>query len=217
MKTITVGRSEACDIIINEPNISRIHAEISLSEGKYAFRDVSTNGSTVNGRSIINSEVTINSNSSILLAHSIPLYWSRIEALLPSDGGKPIPGNKTEFSNTNEYSNHTPSNTYKNQGMFRNSFSSDGRIRRLEYGLSYIFYFIYALIIGFIVGFTGIDEGFIYLLLIPGYWFILVQGAKRCHDRGNSGWYQLIPFYGLWMLFAEGDLGINEYGHNPKG
>lgn len=51
---------------------------------------------------------------------------------------------------------------------------------------------------------------------IPLIWFFLAQGAKRCHDRGNSGWYQLIPFYGFWMLFADGDAGVNNYGVNPK-
>jgi uncharacterized membrane protein YhaH (DUF805 family) len=45
----------------------------------------------------------------------------------------------------------------------------------------------------------------------------LAQGAKRCHDRGNSGWYLLIPFYVFWMLFADSDIGANEYGLNPKG
>ena len=34
--------------------------------------------------------------------------------------------------------------------------------------------------------------------------------------RGNSGWYQIIPFYVLWMLFAEGDKEANEYGNPPK-
>jgi uncharacterized membrane protein YhaH (DUF805 family) len=57
----------------------------------------------------------------------------------------------------------------------------------------------------------------IFLFFIPVVYFMLAQGAKRCHDRGNSGWYQMIPFYALWMLFAESDHGINEYGPNPKG
>ena len=55
------------------------------------------------------------------------------------------------------------------------------------------------------------------ILLIPVYWFLLAQGAKRCHDRGNSGWYQIIPFYNLWMLFADSEKGVNDYGLNPKG
>ena len=48
-------------------------------------------------------------------------------------------------------------------------------------------------------------------------YFLIAQAAKRCHDRGNSGFYQLIPFYVLWLLFADSDPGNNEYGPNPKG
>ena len=54
------------------------------------------------------------------------------------------------------------------------------------------------------------------IMLVPYCWFIWAQGAKRCHDRGNSGWYQIIPFYGFWMLFAEGETTANEYGNSPK-
>lgn len=103
------------------------------------------------------------------------------------------------------------------QGMFSQPFSFSGRIRRLEYFISGILAYIYALMIGFFVGASGGGEGTMYLFLIPAYWFIWAQGAKRCHDRGNSGWYQLIPFYGLWMLFGDGDEFENEYGPDPKG
>jgi len=47
-------------------------------------------------------------------------------------------------------------------------------------------------------------------------WFSLAQTTKRCHDIGNSGWYQLIPFYNLFLLFGNGEIAENEYGINPK-
>lgn len=106
--------------------------------------------------------------------------------------------------------------------MFRNPFSFSGRIRRTEYGLSMIICFVINLFMQGIVGITAESDAasallILYLImLIPYFWFIWAQGAKRCHDRGNSGWYQIIPFYSLWMLFAEGETGTNEYGNSPK-
>lgn len=99
--------------------------------------------------------------------------------------------------------------------MFKNPFSFSGRIRRTEYGLSFIIYFIVYVVI--LLSTNDLEEnGLLWLLFIPLIWFMLAQAAKRCHDLGNSGWWQLIPFYGLWLLFQAGDTGFNEYGENPK-
>lgn len=102
--------------------------------------------------------------------------------------------------------------------MFEKSFSFKGRIRRSEYGISFIIYFVLNLIIS---AFTeaGGEEAIIFSLLftIPNLWFFWAQGAKRCHDLGKSGWFQIIPFYVLWMIFQEGEVGVNKYGDNPKG
>jgi uncharacterized membrane protein YhaH (DUF805 family) len=54
------------------------------------------------------------------------------------------------------------------------------------------------------------------LLYIPMIWIMLAQGAKRCHDRGNSGWFQIIPFYYIIMLFGDGERHRNQYGEDPK-
>ncbi len=100
--------------------------------------------------------------------------------------------------------------------MFKNPFSFSGRIRRLEYGLSYIVFLASFFLAGGIVEMIPKAESLILLLIIPSYWFLLAQGTKRCHDLGNSGFYQIIPFYGLFMLFGEGNYGANKYGYNPK-
>ncbi|GAB0156048.1 DUF805 domain-containing protein [Chryseobacterium sp. Alg-005] len=103
--------------------------------------------------------------------------------------------------------------------MFKNVFSFNGRIRRTEYGISYLIYI--CIIVPLRVYVDSANSSGAYLLFfavyIPLLIVLLAQGAKRCHDRGNSGWFQLIPFYVFWMLFADSDPGQNEYGPNPKG
>jgi len=101
------------------------------------------------------------------------------------------------------------------KGMFSSPFSFDGRIRRTEYGISLIIYVIVASFVNAIVE-SG-EVPIIGLAYIPMLWFLWAQGAKRCHDVGNNGWWQIIPFYGFWLLFQDGQPGLNEYGQNPKG
>ena len=100
--------------------------------------------------------------------------------------------------------------------MFQKPFSFNGRIRRTEYGISYLAYMALGIGFSFIVE-SSPALGILGLLYIPMIWFLFAQGAKRCHDRGNSGWYQIIPFYVFWMIFADSDYGENQYGPNPKG
>jgi uncharacterized membrane protein YhaH (DUF805 family) len=100
--------------------------------------------------------------------------------------------------------------------MFRRPFSFEGRIRRTEYGLTVLIYYAFVFILE--IADTALNsDGIVYLALIPALWFMLAQGTKRCHDRSHHGGWQLIPFYMLWMLFADGDPHTNKYGEDPKG
>jgi len=114
--------------------------------------------------------------------------------------------------------------------MFKSPFSFDGRIRRTEYGLSIIITAAYQVILASIIGaalassnsYSSYNDrissyyGICFLFSLPAMIFIWAQGAKRCHDVGVSGWYQLIPFYGLYLLFADGEVGATQYGNDPK-
>lgn len=100
--------------------------------------------------------------------------------------------------------------------MFDKPFSFEGRIRRTEYGLSLIIYFVLYFILILIIEESRGDLGFLGLAYIPMLWFVWAQGAKRCHDIGVTGWMQLVPFYVLWMIFQEGKPHTNSYGTNPK-
>jgi pSer/pThr/pTyr-binding forkhead associated (FHA) protein len=55
---VTLGRSRQCDVVLNDPNVSRQHAEIRPRGGSWVLTDLgSTNGSSLNGRRIEGSEV----------------------------------------------------------------------------------------------------------------------------------------------------------------
>ncbi len=117
-------------------------------------------------------------------------------------------GSENSSETTNGYS-------VKKQRMFSNPFSFCGRIRRTEYGISFIIYALIYVIVEALFA-TG-DYPNVGLAYFPLSWFYLAQGAKRCHDLGKNGWWQLIPFYPIWLIFAGGYNEINQYGRNPKG
>jgi len=105
------------------------------------------------------------------------------------------------------------------QGMFSSPFSFEGRIRRREFGISFIIFNSVYAYVGWALGAgPATNDGTVFVLIhLPMYWFFLAQSAKRCHDVGHNGFWQFIPFYVFWLLFQNGKPGINEYGPNPKG
>jgi uncharacterized membrane protein YhaH (DUF805 family) len=101
----------------------------------------------------------------------------------------------------------------------------DGRARRTEYwmytlfwGVFYIAVILVDVLLAVSIGIFGLT--FIYLLgtIVPS----LAVGARRLHDTGRSGWFQLIsliPFGSIVLIVfyvEDGHPGANQYGMNPK-
>jgi pSer/pThr/pTyr-binding forkhead associated (FHA) protein len=56
---VVLGRSRECDIMVNDPNVSRRHAELRSSGGRWSVHDLgSTNGIKVNGRRVDQHELS---------------------------------------------------------------------------------------------------------------------------------------------------------------
>lgn len=106
------------------------------------------------------------------------------------------------------------------QSLFAHPFSFEGRIRRLEFGLSYILYILLMVCIGALSD----EVPVLGLFAIPLIWFWLAQLCKRFHDRNQSGVRiitLIIPLYNIYvslmLFFADGDEYENDYGPDPKG
>ncbi|HLH64315.1 MAG TPA: FhaA domain-containing protein [Solirubrobacteraceae bacterium] len=55
---VLIGRSRQCDVVLDDPNVSRSHAEIRPRGGSWVLRDLgSTNGTRLNGRRVDGPEV----------------------------------------------------------------------------------------------------------------------------------------------------------------
>ena len=97
-------------------------------------------------------------------------------------------------------------------------FCFDGRANRAEFWQWVLAVFVINIVLGIVDSIIGkpILQGLFGLaVLLPG----LGVTARRLHDRGMSGWMQLlalIPFIGaiivLVMCIPEGDAGENKYG-----
>lgn len=83
MKTITVGRYPTCDIIIEDYDVSRVHAEVSRYEDKFLYKDTSKNGSLINGKLCKCESVIVEAGTEILLSGRVKLPWIQVYMLLP--------------------------------------------------------------------------------------------------------------------------------------
>ena len=97
----------------------------------------------------------------------------------------------------------------------------DGRARRKEYWMYFLFNVIIVIVLGILDQVLGTTSksgqgllGGIYGLatLIPG----IAVGIRRLHDTNHSGWWLLCPCVPIIFMFQDGTPGENEYGPNPK-
>ena len=112
--------------------------------------------------------------------------------------------------------------------VLKNYVGFDGRARRKEYWMFYLFNVIISVVLAIIDGVVGLktSSGFgmlvgLYLLavLLPG----IAVTTRRLHDVDKSGWWQLItliPLIGailliVWMATA-GNSSSNRFGPDPK-
>jgi uncharacterized membrane protein YhaH (DUF805 family) len=106
----------------------------------------------------------------------------------------------------------------------QNYVTFSGRARRKEFWMFFIFYMIFAVVIGFVEGLAGMETpvlSCIYglALLLPS----LSVLVRRLHDIDKSGWWfwiALVPFVGGIVLLVfecmEGTKGDNRFGPDPK-
>ncbi len=117
--SITVGRDRSCDIILENPRVSRFHARISIVNGSYLYEDTSTNGTLINGTLVKSRSVNVRPGDNILLASADALPWAKVQSCLPLN---------VNFGQTQSY-NPQPvaangNQGYGNQGHAAASFSS---------------------------------------------------------------------------------------------
>ena len=124
-------------------------------------------------------------------------------------------------SSSSDYKKEEVKNTeLDNTKMFKNAFLFKGRARRSEFWLAYIIFMACMMIPAAISDAMGDSDALAVLgiiIIFGGLYFFLSEGTRRCHDLGHSGFWMLIPYYILWMLFQNSKEGPNEYGNNPKG
>ena len=116
--------------------------------------------------------------------------------------------------------------------VMRDNYANfNGRARRKEYWMFTLFFLLFALLAGFVIGIlsaVGETAAMIAIILAVVWYFAhlvpsLAVTVRRLHDTGKSGWFYLlaiIPYIGGLIIFIftviEGDIGDNSYGRDPK-
>ncbi|MGE7777595.1 DUF805 domain-containing protein [Chitinophaga sp. NPDC101104] len=102
--------------------------------------------------------------------------------------------------------------------VFKKSTDFNGRASRAEFW----WFFLFNLIVSWGISFAGafvLPAALLSIVsLVVTLIFILPGVAvmiRRAHDVNKSGWYMLIPIYGLILAITQGDQSENKYGPDP--
>lgn len=238
MKTVRIGRNPDNDIVYNVQTISGNHADINIyDDGQMQIIDHSTNGTWINGSMLQNAAALVTCSDQVVFPGNIVLDWNQVAAFMRQPV-QPVFQQPTQPAYPQPVQHPVnPPVCRKSKSMFSAPFSINGRIRRsewlltniiLSFGVTLLTSIIFVLCFGGSLlalageayggAGAGIVIGVILLIVLSVVcmWVSIAQNAKRCHDMNHSGWFQLIPFYGFWMLFVDGTPGPNDYGESPK-
>ena len=105
-----------------------------------------------------------------------------------------------------------------------NYINFEGRARRKEYWMFIIFTLIFSVALSIIDGIIGLAPvGLSALFQIAIFVPSIAIGARRLHDVGKSGWWQLLYFALIigWIpliifLCQDSDIGNNAFGGSEK-
>jgi len=108
---------------------------------------------------------------------------------------------------------------YRNvQPFFKHVLSSEGRITRTENFTILLILNIVSIICMTIFQDESSETSVVLRLAkLPLAYLAIMAGVRRCHDTGGSGLRVFIPLYAIYLLFAGGDKGNNEYGSDSRG
>lgn len=103
---------------------------------------------------------------------------------------------------------------------FRQFGNFSGRANRKQYWMFFLYYFILSIVVNvldLLMGTFILSTVFGLIVLIPS----ISLGARRLHDTGHSGWWQLLIFLVVigWVILAvmlaRDSQGDNAYGPAP--
>jgi uncharacterized membrane protein YhaH (DUF805 family) len=93
---------------------------------------------------------------------------------------------------------------------FWTTWSYKGRASRSEFWFAFLAYCICGGVLGAIADEMGA------LFNIAAFWPFICVSARRLHDVGKSGWWQIVPIANLIFWVQPSDAADNPYGPVPN-